>query len=451
MERPPLSSFTGTQPPLESFTKSDPLDGFLAASQPKKDLLQKTGDVVNKIFPGKQVGQAIGTIAGLGVEKVKGVLGGVDNSQTYDTSAPSLLQVGADVVSGALQVAGGLSPTGASSGIASTLIGGVKGIPAASTIIGKTAQLGTIGAVGGGARSVAEGNQVDKVIEDTKSGAVTGAITGATLGLAEKGISKMSDFIAKTGDKIQTSVIKPSQADIKDGFSIETVKKYNLGGSLQKMFEKTQKTLDNLSKELNKKLASSNTSIDLNKVYEKTIKRLLGNKLENFGSNTQMESAIEKLRNEILSVSGNNGLVSIPEAQLVKRASGHFGAWTFGNPTPEATASQKVYNTFYSEIKKAIEDTSPEGVKQINQEISKLIPVMNAVIRRIPVNERNSVLSLTDIISLSAGAIDPRALSLSLLNLASKSGTIGSVLSKTPDLGKLIEKIEPAIRQAVAR
>src|SRR3990167_5003411 len=31
---------------------------------PKKDFLQKTGDVVNKIFPGKQVGQAIGTLGG---------------------------------------------------------------------------------------------------------------------------------------------------------------------------------------------------------------------------------------------------------------------------------------------------------------------------------------------------------------------------------------------------
>jgi hypothetical protein len=166
-----------------------------------------------------------------------------------------------------------------------------------------------------------------------------------------------------------------------------------------------------------------------------------------------MEGAIEKLRNEISSVSGQNGLVSIPEAQLVKRASGHFGAWTYGVPTPEATASQKVYNTFYNELKTAIEEGSPDGVKAINKEISNLIPVMNALIRRIPVAERNSAISLTDIITLSAASLEPRALALSLANFASKSGRVGALLGKAPKAGdtvkKGIESLEPIVRSQI--
>lgn len=394
---------------------------------PKKDILQKTGDVVNKIFPGKQVGQAIGTLAGYVASP---------NKDQFDLSAPTPLQVGGDIAKGSALVAG-------------------ASLQSAPTILGKAAQFGGIGAVSGAGQALVDEKNARDV---AKSAAVQGAIgagTGAAFGLAEKGIRRLSNLLGKTGDRIQTSVIKPSQADVKDGFSIETVKKYNLGGSLKQTFEKTDKTLDGLSKQLNDKLSQSNSSLDLNRVYEKTAKKLLGNKLESFGSNTQMEGAIEKLRNEIVAVSGQNGIVSIPEAQLVKRASGHFGAWNYGVPTPEATASQKVYNAFYNELKTAIEDASPAGVREINKEISKLIPVMNAVIRRIPVAERNSAISLQDIITLSAASLQPRALALSLINFASRSGQVGSLLSKAPALGKatsdIVQKAEPVAKAILGR
>lgn len=400
----------------------------------KKDFLQKAGDVVNKIFPGKQIGEAIGTLAGYGATAVKEKLGFAPpgSTEAYNLDAPTPLQVGADVAKGALLV-------------------GAPQLPVAGTVLGKAAQFGALGAASGGAEALVEGGGVSDAVEGAKKGAVTGAIVGGAFGVAEKGLKGLSNLLGKAGDKIQFSVIKPTQADIKDGFSIETVKKYNLGGSLKKSFSKTDEAIDTLSKQLNEKLKATDTSLDLNKVYENTTKRLLGNKLESFGANTQLEGAIEKLRNEIVNVSGKNGLVSIPEAQIVKRASGHFGAWTFGIPTPEATASQKVYNTFYNELKTAIEKASPEGVREINKEISKLIPVMNALIRRIPVAERNSAISLTDIITLTGAALEPRALALTLLNFASKSGTIGAKLSNTPNLGQTLQRAEPIAKSLLAR
>lgn len=401
---------------------------------PKKDLLQKTTDVVTSIFPGKQVGETLGTLLGAGITGTKETLGLVPKGtlEQYDTSAPTPLQVVGDVAKGALSVAGAK-------------------LPIASSIPGKVAQFGALGGASGLAEGVASGDTQEQTLEKAKTGALVGSATGALFGVAEKGFKAVGNLLGKTGEKIQTSVIKPSQADIKDGFSIDTIKKYNLGGSLKTTFAKTDETIDKLTKELNDKLGASGTKLDLNKVYENTVKKLTGNKLESFGANTQMANAVEKLKAEIASVA-QDGSVSIPEAQLVKRASGHFGAWSFGVPTPEATASQKVYNTFYNQLKTAIEDASPEGVKEINKEISKLIPVMNALIKRIPVAERNSALSLTDIISLTGASIDPKALSVSLLNLASKSGSVGSMLSKAPQVAekgvKGIESLEQ-VGQAV--
>lgn len=303
-------------------------------------------------------------------------------------------------------------------------------VPPASTVLGAGAQFGAIGAVSGAGTAAASGGGVKEVVRQAGRGGALGFALGAGTKLAQKGIQKIGDLIGKSGNKIQTSVIKPSKADIEDGFKIETVNKYKLGGSLTKSFEKTDQTIDDLSRKLNTKLASSNESIDLNRAYERTAKKLLGNKLQNFGANASMDRALDQLRGEIVHVSGKNGLVSIPEGQLVKRASGHFGAWEFGKLDPDATARQKVYSAFYNVMKEMIEEASPEGVKEINKQLSELIPVMNALIRRIPVAERSSALSLTDIISLSTATVEPKALSLSLLNLASKSGAVGAGLSK---------------------
>lgn len=391
--------------------------------EPKKDVLGKTTSIVNKIFPGKQVGESIGTLAGFIASP---------NKDQFDLSAPTPLQVAGDIAKGAATV-------------------GVAGLTPAVSILGKSAQFGALGAVSGAGEALIEEKPAQEVAEDALKSGATSAAVGAAFGLAGKGFKALSNFLGKTGERIQTSVIKPSVADVKDGFKIETVNKYNLGGSLKQTFEKTDLKLDSLSKELNTKLATNKAPVDLNSVYERTVKKLFGNKMESFGSNSQMESAVDKLRQEIVGVAGGNGLVSIPEAQLVKRASGHFGAWTFGVPTPEATASQKVYNTFYNELKTEIEKASPEGVRQINKQISELIPVMNALIRRIPVAERNATLSLTDIITLSAASLEPRALSLSLLNLASKSGSVGKLLSKTPVIGDAVNKLEPLVRSAATR
>lgn len=294
----------------------------------------------------------------------------------------------------------------------------------APSVLGTAAKLAAAGAATTGSASIAKGNDAGQVIKDTAIGGAVGAAAGGMTKLLGK-------FLEKTGDKITTSVIKPSRADIEDGFAVDTIKKYNLGGSLKQSVEKTDKVMDDLSRQLNEKLHASNASINLSQTYEATAKKLLGNRLENFGSNSSMEKALDALRSEVVSSAGENGLVSIPQAQTVKRASGHLGAWIFGQSDPDSTARQKVYTTFYRVLKEQIEKNSPEGVKEINQELSKLIPVMNSLIRRIPVAERSNVLSLTDIITLTGAVFEPRTLALSLANFASKSGVVGNALSKT--------------------
>lgn len=264
-----------------------------------------------------------------------------------------------------------------------------------------------------------------------KQGLIGGLIGGATGG-ALAGIGKL---LGKFGDKIMNAEIKPSRADIKDGFSIDTIKKYDLGGTLGQVQQKTQSKLGELHNELTSKLANATERIDLAQVYDDAAKELANDKnlFRGFGSNTSLQGALNQLQNEVLRVNPE-GTVSIPDAQLVKQGAGAMGAWQFGQRDPDSTAREAVYNVFYTKLKEAIEKASPEGVREINQAMSKLIPVQNAVLRRIPVAERNNPLSLTDFLGLLASASNPVALGPTLLNFLSKSGAVGNALSKKAGL-----------------
>lgn len=87
-------------------------------SQPKqnKGFLEKASDIANiaSFGVGRKTGEAIGTAAGALYTKGKDLLRGTNNYANYDITAPSPVQVGADVAAGALNIAGlkGLSPSG---------------------------------------------------------------------------------------------------------------------------------------------------------------------------------------------------------------------------------------------------------------------------------------------------------------------------------------------------
>ena len=396
-----------------------------------RDTLTKANTAVQKFgFAGGKVGEAIGTLGGYALEKAKGLLGGKDNSQYYDLSAPSPLQVAGDIAKGAVQVAGAK-------------------MPISGSILGKTGQFGALGAASGATNAIAEGKSAGDVVKDTVSEGVKGALTGFTFGTIEKGLVGATKLINQAGEKIQAKVIVPTKADIDDGFALSTLKKYDLGGTLKQTFEKTNAKMDSLTKELNTKLATNNTAINLNKVFENTKAKIGGSKLQNFGTNTQMGGALERLQSEILDSAGKNGLVSIPEAQIVKRASGHLGAWNFANTAPEAKASEKVFNAFYTELKNEIEKVSPEGVREINKQLSEMIPVLNAVIRRMPVAERNAIIGLPEMVTLVGSTIQPGALALTAANLAQKSGRVGNALTKVKGLGQGVASKAEQVAQSL--
>lgn len=320
------------------------------------------------------------------------------------------------------QNAGALLKTAGTVGALAAAPESVLGAATVGGLAGATTQAGT---------ALEKNAPASQVEQRAGIGGLLGGVTGGALA----GIGKL---LGSAGDKIMNAEIKPSKADIEDGFSIDNLKKYNLGGTLSQIQQKSQAALTDLYNQLSEKLASSGETLDLAPVYDKTVNDLKtgSNLMKGFGANTSMDGALKQLQNEILTVNPDGG-ISIPDAQLVKQGAGAMGAWSFGGTDPDATAREAVYNKFYTNLKEAIEQKSPQSVKLINRAMSEIIPIQNAVLRRIPIASRNNPLSLTDFIGLVASASHPAALGPTILNFLSKSGAVGNQLSKfAPKLGQ---------------
>lgn len=269
--------------------------------------------------------------------------------------------------------------------------------------------------------------------------ASTGALVGAlfpSLGAAKRGLGRL---LGTTGKKIGTTVIRPNASDLADGFKIDNVYKHKLGGSLQQTLSKTQEKLGGLTKELNETLTSTDAkTVDLAKVADRTRRFFLGGKqrLQGFGETGSTKRVLDNLKTEIDTLFPNEQAVNLYDATLVKRGAGTKGAWVFGSADPDATATQKVYTKFYQFLKDEIERNAPPELGQINRQISELIPIERAVIRRIPVAERNNLLSLTDNIGLFASVFEPRALFILGGKMLSTSGRVANVLQS---IGRKLE------------
>ena len=282
--------------------------------------------------------------------------------------------------------------------------------------------------------------QKGEVGKDAKVGAIVGALMPAV----GKTYSWVKGGLKPVGEKIQQTVIRPTIKDVKDGFKIENVSKYDVGGTLEETVTKVHTKINSLVKELQSKLKASDGQVSLNKVYKELKDEFLSQKSKNFGDSEAIKRVISSLKQEIKEVSGKKSLVDLVEATNIKRGAGTKGSWVFGRLEADATATEKVYTKFYQKIKKAIEDVSPDDIKGINKQISELIPISNASLRRLPVEQRNNILSLTDSIGLFASVFDPKALALIGANRLSKSGKFGQFLinlaektSKT-EIGKRI-------------
>lgn len=243
--------------------------------------------------------------------------------------------------------------------------------------------------------------------------------------------------IGGTGEKILVSKIKPLQSEIDDGFKAENLRKYNVAGSLKQMLEKTNTRLNQLAKEKKELLKDSTKTADIKNVLNQTIRDLNKNKtrLKNLGDLKSIKNQTNKLKEELQLALGKDFNVSLDMADRLRRGAGVNSSWINRLVDPDANAKEVVYGAFYKNIKKEILKKSAKKGKlgQINSEITDLIPINNALLKRVPKDAKNNPIGLTNSIFLGASAFDPSALALLGANVLSKSGRFANLLIKASD------------------
>lgn len=332
-----------------------------------------------------------------------------------------------------------------------------KVLSGALTGAGAGAAGGTLYGAGEGMQR--EGATVGSTIGEAAFGGAVGAAGGTVLGGAAPIIGKTARAVFMPGKtageaaqslrgaagKIQTRVIRPTRPDIRAGYKDENVVKHQIFGSLDQALEKTSTKLKTLNSQLKGaiKEVGDVPTVKLATVVDRLKKTAQpgSGDIKQFGSLAQKNKAFREMEDELDLLFGNdaNGVpkwrsttLTFEELIDLKRRVGLRGAFEYDPLTKKTSPVGEAYNKFYDILKKEAEQPWQSGqFKNVNKQISELIPIEQAIIRRLPVEERNNAIGLIDSISggLALQTGDPMVLTVAAANRAMKSGRVAGGLN----------------------
>lgn len=289
-------------------------------------------------------------------------------------------------------------------------------------------------------RSAAEGGSAAGVTALRGGSPSQVATSGLTAGITNAIVSGVQNLLPAAANKVEQIAVKPSKADIENGFKPENVFKYDLGGTLGQTVAKAQDKLNNLTGMLRNALGSNpSANVDLVNIYGKT--------LADFTNNKQADAALGKIIDHIefdlnsRGVSLGGGKLNLADANVAKQAVGDLGAWLNGYKDPDSNILEKVADKFYSNLRQEIETAAGQSgptIKAINKSIGEIIPIKTAVLRRIPVEQRNEIIPLKSVLGLLSGNAGGVALAGANILGRSASGAQGlNVLANLPGLAPI--------------
>lgn len=277
--------------------------------------------------------------------------------------------------------------------------------------------------------------------EALSSAAVHTAQTGSTDGAKAVGTSAavMSGAVAPVaskalkmlGQRVELALIKASARDVQNGFKVGNVYKHQLGGSLETTLKKSDEKLRDLGQQLRTELGSHpNVRVDVHQAITDAATELKGKSAKTWGQNVAIDKAFDRLLQDpdyLRKTQGAlvNGVTDLLTANELKQGLGELAAFKYGMRDPDADAMERVANAVYSKLRVAIEKAAPNPgrLKEINAAMGEIIPVRQAVLRRLPVEDRQNPVSLLDALGLATGKWW-----VGLLNRGLRSGQAADVM-----------------------
>jgi hypothetical protein len=283
------------------------------------------------------------------------------------------------------------------------------------------------------------GGAADLVTPVYGAGLAVDAVKLGAKGVGEAG-KAVGAGLEKVGASQMNRIIKPSIPVERKGFDVKDYFKHGLdanGGSPAKGAVKAKELIEKKSNELGQLIKQGKDNgarvniPELVDAYVQQVKSTEGENPDYWEVIDDLDKQAEKIKNRAKTISPD-GTLNLLQAQKFKQNLGKRGQWrqkaeARGLPLSskqnvESIVSERVYGNLNDAITKA----APEGVRQVNQDLSELIPMRQALEHRAIVAGRNNSLSLGDLGAWIATVANPKLWPIVVANYASKSGTVAA-------------------------
>ena len=355
-----------------------------APTQPKKDLLQKTGDIVNKIFPGEKIGEAIGTQ--IAKSRV------APEARQFVEPGPTGSQIAGDVASVALNIAG------------------VKGAGMVGSLGKRILKMAGLGAGISGAETIKEGGDIKEAAGSAIGGGIiSGALPVAGAGLRAIGrqIEQLpARFVNSALGRKKAQVLQDIAKDNVDDFSKYVLKSKPIG-SANKLAGESIEHVEKLGGEIETSLTSA--------IRQSGSKVTIGrnNLLDDIAKLPEAEGALLK-RNDIKAVierlapqtkkllqkESLNLLEANKLRQLVDRTLGDRAF--LGS---QLSSDKAVLKSFANTLRETVKSKAPEGTRELFKELTNEIRFRDALLDKIAKRAGNQVISFGDLIGAGIGSV----------------------------------------------
>lgn len=358
----------------------------------KQGLLQKATNIATAISPGGKVGESIGTLAGYAYTKAKDKIQGTNVSQYYDTSAPSPLQVGADVLASGLTVAG------------------FKGVGTTGSFLTRVATMFGIGAGVSGASTIAQGGSA----KEAGKNALVGGAVGAALPIAGAGLRAVGRQIQNLPDRFVNSALGRSKAQIlkdmskkgSDSLAQYVIDKKPIGTAKQMIADSSGavRTLNtNIQLQLQNALRGTGQKITIG----------TSNMLDDVARSPGAQGALMN-RNEVRTVverlaPQTKRLLSKPSLTLEESNKlRQLLDQTLGDRAflgVQISNDKEILKTFANILRESVKTKAPPPVRGMFDELAKEIQLRDSLLGVVAQRSKNQVISFGDLIGGGIGGL----------------------------------------------
>jgi hypothetical protein len=263
----------------------------------------------------------------------------------------------------------------------------------------------------------------------------------ALLGMGGKALSGLEgNSLKDAAARIQGTKVKINSPEFNSGASNDLYPKYDVFGNAAQVQDQWQGKIQDLAGQLKQTISQAsndpNNYVSRADIFDQARKNIAKYVKSNVGA-AEVQGQLSKLEDKF-DQAYPSGYMNLADAQTEKQFVGKSGDWIAQagkmSGDPVAGASAQAYNSLYDAFKNEIQNKGGPGVKEINDQISDMIPMERAASKQVLVQNRKNPISLDDYIGgmwalshAASGNVGP--LAILGANMASKSPIVAKTLN----------------------